>query len=102
MFLTLRRMLVTCWLFLLVALSSMPSGRHPLAGIAAAFAGVSGGFSANFIPSGIDPLLAGFTQTSAQVLDAGYIVNPLANYILYWTIVNYHRADWLVCDQRKL
>ena len=33
------------------------AGRHPLAGIAAAFAGVSGGFGANFIPSGIDPLL---------------------------------------------
>lgn len=55
------------------------AGRHPLAGIAAAFAGVSGGFSANFIPSGIDPLLAGFTQTAAQVLDADYIINPLAN-----------------------
>ncbi len=57
------------------------AGRHPLAGIAAAFAGVSGGFSANFIPSGIDPLLAGFTQTAAQVLDPDYIVNPLANII---------------------
>ncbi len=56
------------------------AGRHPLAGIAAAFAGVSGGFSANFIPSGIDPLLAGFTQTSAQVLDPEYIVNPLSNW----------------------
>ncbi|MEZ8825830.1 AbgT family transporter [Vibrio amylolyticus] len=55
------------------------AGRHPLAGIAAAFAGVSGGFSANFIPSGIDPLLAGFTQTAANVLDPEYIVNPLAN-----------------------
>ncbi|NLS14115.1 AbgT family transporter [Vibrio sp. SM6] len=55
------------------------AGRHPLAGIAAAFAGVSGGFSANFIPSGIDPLLAGFTQTSAQILDPAYVVNPLAN-----------------------
>ncbi|MDF5484861.1 AbgT family transporter, partial [Vibrio parahaemolyticus] len=55
------------------------AGRHPLAGIAAAFAGVSGGFSANFIPSGIDPLLAGFTQTAAQVLDPEYVVNPLAN-----------------------
>ena len=42
------------------------AGRHPLAGIAAAFAGVSGGFAANFIPSGIDPLLAGFTQEAAQ------------------------------------
>ena len=41
------------------------AGRHPLAGIAAAFAGVSGGFSANFIPSGIDPLLSGLTETAA-------------------------------------
>ncbi|EAR56527.1 putative p-aminobenzoyl-glutamate transporter [Photobacterium sp. SKA34] len=55
------------------------AGRHPLAGIAAAFAGVSGGFSANFIPSGIDPLLAGFTQEAARIMDPDYIVNPLAN-----------------------
>ena len=55
------------------------AGRHPLAGIAAAFAGVSGGFSANFIPSGIDPLLQGFTQSAAQILDADYQMNPLAN-----------------------
>lgn len=59
------------------------AGRHPLVGIAAAFAGVSGGFSANFIPAGIDPLLAGFTQSAAQVLDKDYVVNPLAN--LYFT-----------------
>lgn len=59
------------------------AGRHPLVGIAAAFAGVSGGFSANFIPSGIDPLLAGFTQSAAQVFDPNYIVNPLAN--IYFT-----------------
>ena len=46
------------------------AGRHPLAGIAAAFAGVSGGFSANFwIPSGLDPLLQGFTLSAAQLLD---------------------------------
>ena len=44
-------------------------GRHPLVGIAAAFAGVSGGFSANFIPSGIDPLLQSFTQSAAQIID---------------------------------
>ncbi len=55
------------------------AGRHPLAGIAAAFAGVSGGFAANFIPSGIDPLLAGFTQEAAQILDPEYVVNPLSN-----------------------
>ena len=55
-------------------------GRHPLAGIAAAFAGVSGGFSANFIPSGLDPLLQGFTQSAAQLIDAERLVNPLSNW----------------------
>ncbi|MGB1656305.1 MAG: AbgT family transporter [Longimicrobiales bacterium] len=56
------------------------AGRHPLAGIAAAFAGVSGGFSANFIPSGIDPLLQGFTQGAAQLIDPAILVNPLCNW----------------------
>ena len=56
------------------------AGRHPLAGIAAAFAGVSGGFSANPVPSALDPLLQGFTQPAAQIIDAAYQVNPLCNY----------------------
>jgi aminobenzoyl-glutamate transport protein len=56
------------------------AGRHPLAGIAAAFAGVSGGFSANFVPSSIDPMLAGITQAGVQVLDMELLVNPLNNY----------------------
>jgi aminobenzoyl-glutamate transport protein len=56
------------------------AGRHPLAGIAAAFAGVSGGFSANFVPSSLDPLLQGLTQAGAQILDPDVIVNPLNNY----------------------
>ena len=55
-------------------------GRHPLAGISAAFAGVSGGFSANPFPSAIDPLLQGFTQPAAQILDPAKLVNPLCNY----------------------
>ena len=56
------------------------AGRHPLAGIGAAFAGVSGGFSANFIPSAIDPLLQGFTQSAAQIIDPAILVNPLCNW----------------------
>jgi aminobenzoyl-glutamate transport protein len=56
------------------------AGRHPLAGIGAAFAGVSGGFSANIIPSGIDPLLSGLTQTGVDVLDPSHTVNPLCNW----------------------
>jgi p-aminobenzoyl-glutamate transporter AbgT len=57
------------------------AGRHPLAGIAAAFAGVSGGFSANFIPSGIDPLLQGITQAGANIIDPTVSVNPLCNWL---------------------
>ncbi|MCG8649376.1 MAG: AbgT family transporter, partial [Pirellulales bacterium] len=56
------------------------AGRHPLAGIAAAFAGVSGGFSANFwIPSGLDPLLQGFTLEAAQVYDPDAQVSIVNN-----------------------
>jgi len=56
------------------------AGRHPLAGIAAAFAGVSGGFSANFIPSAIDPMLQGISQSGAQLLDPNIVLNPLNNF----------------------
>ncbi len=56
------------------------AGRHPLAGIAAAFAGVSGGFSANFVPSSLDPLLQGLTQEGARILDADIVLNTLNNY----------------------
>ena len=56
------------------------AGRHPLAGIAAAFAGVSGGFSANFIPSAIDPMLQGISQSGAQILDPTITLNPLNNF----------------------
>jgi aminobenzoyl-glutamate transport protein len=60
--------------------------RHPLAGIAAAFAGVSGGYSANLIINPLDPLLAGLSQTAAQVIKPDYQVNATANY--YFMIVS--------------
>jgi len=55
-------------------------GRHPIAGLAAAFAGVSGGYSANLLLGTIDPLLAGLTQEAAHLVDPTYTVNPAANY----------------------
>jgi len=55
-------------------------GRHPIAGMAAAFAGVSGGFSANLAIGTVDPLLAGLSTEAAQILDPAYDVNPTANY----------------------
>ena len=51
-------------------------GRHPLGGIAAAFAGVSGGFGANLLPTGLDPMIAAFTEPAAQIIDPSYTVNP--------------------------
>lgn len=60
------------------------AGRHPLAGVAAAFVGVSGGYSATFLPSSLDPLLSGLTQVAARLsadpAAATIVVNPLNNY----------------------
>lgn len=55
-------------------------GRHPLAGLAAAFAGVSAGYSANIFIGTVDPLLAGFTQSAANLIDPNYLVGPEANW----------------------
>ncbi|MFN3597329.1 MAG: AbgT family transporter [Rubricoccaceae bacterium] len=65
----------------------MAAGRHPLAGLAAAFAGVSGGFSANLFLTSLDPLLAGFTTPAAQLLDAAYVVEATANYYFMIALV---------------
>ena len=68
---------------LLVPLGGMiflAAGRHPVAGLAAAFAGVSGGYSANLLLGTVDPLLAGLTQEAAHIVRPGYLVNPACNY----------------------
>ncbi len=62
------------------ALIFMSVGRHPIAGLAAAFAGVSGGFSANLMLGTIDPLLAGITEEAARIIDPTYTVSPACNY----------------------
>jgi aminobenzoyl-glutamate transport protein len=55
-------------------------GRHPLAGLAAAFAGVSGGYSANLLIGTVDPLLAGITEEAARIFDPTYEVHPAVNW----------------------
>lgn len=62
------------------AIVFMAYNRHPLAGLAAAFAGVSGGFSANLLIGTIDTMLAGISTESARILDPSYIVEPTANW----------------------
>jgi aminobenzoyl-glutamate transport protein len=76
------------------------AGRHPLLGIAVAFASVSGGFGANPVVSALDPLLAGITQASARLLDPELVVNPLSNY--YFTATSSFiiiAIGWLLTDK---
>lgn len=76
------------------------AGRHPLLGITTAFAGVAGGFSANFLPSSLDPLLQGFTQKAAQIIDPQIAVNPLCNWgFLSASCVVIVGVGWFVSDR---
>lgn len=55
-------------------------GRHPLAGIAAAFAGVSGGFSANLMVGPTDALLSGITTEAAKLSSSPMVVGVADNW----------------------
>ena len=70
------------------AIIFLAAGRHPIAGMAAAFAGVSGGYSANLLLGTIDPLLQGISQEVAQGIDgfAEYAISPACNY--YFMVIS--------------
>jgi aminobenzoyl-glutamate transport protein len=55
-------------------------GRNPFAGLAAAFAGVSAGYSANLLIGTVDPLLAGITEEAARLIDPEYTVHAAVNW----------------------
>ncbi|MBV7266479.1 AbgT family transporter [Erythrobacter ani] len=78
------------------------AGRHPLAGIAAAFAGVSGGFSANISPGQLDALLFGITEeaVASSALDPAWTANIAGNwyFISVMTIV-FLPIIWYVTDK---
>ncbi len=86
----------------LAAILFLTVGRHPLAGLAAAFAGVSGGYSANLVLGTVDPLLAGLTTEAARLLDPGYTVNPAANWYfmaastVFLTVLGTAVTEWIV------
>ena len=78
------------------------AGRHPLAGIAAAFAGVSGGFSANFFPGQLDALLFGITEEAVNIsgLDPSWTMNIAGNwYFIAAMTVIYLPLIWIVTDK---
>lgn len=64
----------------IAALMFMAYGRHPMVGMAAAFAGVSGGFSANLLIGTLDPLLCGITNEAVKMVDISYEVLPTGNW----------------------
>jgi aminobenzoyl-glutamate transport protein len=75
-------------------------GRHPLAGLAAAFTGVAGGFGAGFFPSGGDGALAGFAQDAAHVIDPNYSVSILHNiYFKTGSAILVTLVGWFVTDR---
>lgn len=75
-------------------------GRHPLAGLSAAFAGVAGGFSANLSITSLDPLLGGITQTAAQLIEPSHTVSAAANwyFMITSTFLLTLIGTW-VCDR---
>ena len=76
------------------------AGRHPLAGIAAAFAGVSGGFSANIAPGQLDALLYGITEEAGEILVAGYDANIAGNWwFIAALLLIYLPLIWFVTDK---
>ena len=75
-------------------------GRHPLVGLAAAFAGVSGGFAGNVTPGQMDVLLFGFTQEAARIIDPGWTMNPLGNWWFILAIVGvFTPIIWYITDR---
>lgn len=75
-------------------------GRHPLAGIAAALAAVSGGYAGNIMPGQLDVLLFGFTQEAARIVEPGWTMNPLGNwYFILGIVVFFTPIVWFVTDR---
>ena len=64
----------------LAAALFISAGRAPLAGIAAVFAGIAGGFSANIFLTGIDPVMSSLSTAAAHAIQPGYTVQPTATW----------------------
>ena len=76
------------------------AGRHPLVGIAASFAGVSGGFSANLTPGQLDALLLGITEAAVESVFGDVTINIAGNwYFIAAMTILYLPVIWYVTDR---
>ena len=84
----------------LAAVLYAAAGRHPIAGITASFAGVSGGFSANLLPGQLDALLFGITEAAAELIVPGWNANIAGNwYFISAMLVVFLPVIWFVTDR---
>jgi len=84
----------------LAAALYLAMGRPPIAGLAAAFCGVSGGFGGGFFPTGGDGFLAGVATTAAHIIDPDYVVNATHNICFKMgSALVVTLAGWFVTDR---
>lgn len=65
----------------LAAILFMNLGRHPSAGICAAFSGITFGYGANIIVNRFDSMLTLYSEKASKILDSSYNVNLYGNII---------------------
>jgi aminobenzoyl-glutamate transport protein len=84
----------------LAAVLFAAAGRHPVAGLTAAFAGVSGGFSANLLPGQLDALLFGITEAAVEQVAPNWDANIVGNwYFIAAMLVVFLPVIWFVTDR---
>jgi aminobenzoyl-glutamate transport protein len=84
----------------LAALLYASVGRHPVAGLAAAFAAVAGGFAGNVFPGQLDVMLFGFTEAAARIVDPEWRMNPLGIWWLQVAVVLiFTPVIWFLTDR---
>lgn len=84
----------------LAAVIFAAAGRHPLAGLAAGFAAVSGGYAGNLFPGASDALILGITEPAAHLIDPSYSVNIAGNwFFIVGVVIVFTPIVWFITDR---
>ncbi|MDZ4364877.1 AbgT family transporter [Brevundimonas sp.] len=84
----------------LAAVIFAAAGRHPLAGLAAGFAAVSGGYAGNLFPGSQDALILGITEPAARLIDPTYSVNIAGNwFFIIGVVLVFTPIVWFITDR---
>ncbi|MBJ7483192.1 AbgT family transporter [Brevundimonas sp.] len=84
----------------LAAVIFAAAGRHPLAGLAAGFAAVSGGYAGNLFPGASDALILGITEPAAHLIDPSYQVSIAGNwFFIIGVVIVFTPIVWFITDR---